>query len=117
MKRILVFILIAVLLLPAKVYATEENTVFDDIEAEDFWFKETAAFTGEFNVKSAYLTDYLTGTVLYAKNEEERLPIASVTKIMTSLLVFEALEAGKISYDEMVTVSDHAASTSARERC
>ena len=110
MKRILVFALIALFLLPVKVYATEENTVFDDIEAEDFWFKEAAAFTGDFKVKSAYLTDYLTGTVLYAKNELEKLPIASVTKIMTSLLVFEALEAGKISYEEMVTVSDHAAS-------
>lgn len=110
MKRILVFALIALFLLPVKVYATEENTVFDDIEAEDFWFKEAAAFTGDFKVKSAYLTDYLTGTVLYAKNELEKLPIASVTKIMTSLLVFEALEAGKITYDEQVTVSDHAAS-------
>ncbi len=110
MKRILVFILIAVFLFPASVCATEENSVFDTTEAEDFWFEEAAAFTGDFKVKSAYLTDYLTGAVLYAKNEEERLPIASVTKIMTSLLVFEALEAEKISYEEMVTVSDHAAS-------
>lgn len=110
MKKILVLILIAVFLFPVKVYATEEISVFDTTEAEDFWFEEAAAFTGDFKVKSAYLTDYLTGTVLYAKNEQERLPIASVTKIMTSLLVFEALEAGKISYEEMVTVSDHAAS-------
>ncbi|MBO5981897.1 MAG: D-alanyl-D-alanine carboxypeptidase, partial [Clostridia bacterium] len=97
-------------LFPASVCATEENSVFDTTEAENFWFEEAAAFTGDFKVKSAYLTDYLTGAVLYAKNEQERLPIASVTKIMTSLLVFEALEAGKISYEEMVTVSDHAAS-------
>ncbi|MBO7737604.1 MAG: D-alanyl-D-alanine carboxypeptidase [Clostridia bacterium] len=110
MKRIIILILVFTFLFPASVCATEENSVFDTIEAEDFWFEEAAAFTGDFKVKSAYLTDYLTGTVLYAKNEEERLPIASVTKIMTSLLVFEALEAGKISYEEMVTVSDHAAS-------
>ena len=110
MKRIIVLILVFTFLFPASVCATEENSVFDTIEAEDFWFEEAAAFTGDFKVKSAYLTDYLTGTVLYAKNEQERLPIASVTKIMTSLLVFEALEAGKISYEEMVTVSDHAAS-------
>ena len=110
MKRIIILILVFTFLFPASVCATEENSVFDTIEAEDFWFEEAAAFTGDFKVKSAYLTDYLTGTVLYAKNEQERLPIASVTKIMTSLLVFEALEAGKISYEEMVTVSDHAAS-------
>ncbi len=110
MKRIVIIILVLTFLFPASVYATEEISVFDTTEAEDFWFEEAAAFTGDFKVKSAYLTDYLTGTVLYAKNEQERLPIASVTKIMTSLLVFEALEAGKISYEEMVTVSDHAAS-------
>lgn len=110
MKRIIILILVFTFLFPASVYATEENSVFDTTEAEDFWFEEAAAFTGDFKVKSAYLTDYLTGAVLYAKNEQERLPIASVTKIMTSLLVFEALEAGKISYEETVTVSDHAAS-------
>lgn len=110
MKRIIILILVFTFLFPASVYATEEFSVFDTTEAEDFWFEEAAAFTGDFKVKSAYLTDYLTGAVLYAKNEQERLPIASVTKIMTSLLVFEALEAGKISYEETVTVSDHAAS-------
>ena len=110
MKRIIVLILVFTFLFPASVCATEVSSVFDTTEAEDFWFEEAAAFTGDFKVKSAYLTDYLTGAVLYAKNEQEHLPIASVTKIMTSLLVFEALEAGKISYEEMVTVSDHAAS-------
>lgn len=110
MKRIIILILVFTFLFPASVYATEEISVFDTTEAEDFWFEEAAAFTGDFKVKSAYLTDYLTGAVLYAKNEQERLPIASVTKIMTSLLVFEALEAEKISYEETVTVSDHAAS-------
>lgn len=110
MKRIIILILVFTFLFPASVCATEENSVFDTTEAENFWFEEAAAFTGDFKVKSAYLTDYLTGAVLYAKNEQDRLPIASVTKIMTSLLVFEALEAGKISYEEMVTVSDHAAS-------
>lgn len=108
MKRIFVFILAVFLLFPISVSATESTSVFENEPAEEFWF-ETAAFTGDYKVKSAYLADYLTGTVLYAKNEEEKLPIASVTKIMTSLLVFEAIYSGKITYDEIVTVSDHAA--------
>ncbi len=108
MKRLLIFILAAVILFPLQAGATESTSVFESEPAEEFWF-ETAAFTGDYKVKSAYLADYLTGTVLYAKNEEEKLPIASVTKIMTSLLVFEALDSGKITYDEIVTVSDHAA--------
>ena len=109
MKRIFVFILAVFLLFPIRVSATESTSVFENEPAEEFWFETSANFTGDYKVKSAYLTDYLTGQVLYAKNEEEKLPIASVTKIMTSLLVFEALDSGKITYDEIVTVSEHAA--------
>lgn len=60
--------------------------------------------------KSAYLVDYATGTLLYARNENERLPIASMVKIMTSLLTFEAAERGDISLDDDVEVSRNAAS-------
>ncbi len=59
--------------------------------------------------KAAYLADADSGTVVYAKNERERLPIASMCKIMTLLLSFEAAESGAISYDEQITVSDNAA--------
>lgn len=60
--------------------------------------------------KSAYMVDYATGTVLYSRNENERLPIASMVKIMTSLLTFESVESGKISLDDDVVVSQNAAS-------
>ena len=62
------------------------------------------------NVKSAVLMDANTGTVLYAKNENTALPPASVTKIMTLLLVFEGIEDEKISYNDMLTVSEYASS-------
>lgn len=52
-----------------------------------------------------------TGQVLYAQNEQERVPIASVTKIMTLILTFEAIEAGKIALDDPVTISKTAAAT------
>lgn len=60
--------------------------------------------------KSAYMVDYATGTVLYARNENERLPIASMVKIMTSLLTLEAVERGDISLDDDVEISQNAAS-------
>lgn len=60
--------------------------------------------------KSAYMVDYATGTVLYARKEDERLPIASMVKIMTSLLVLEAEERGDISLDDQVEVSQNSAS-------
>ncbi len=62
------------------------------------------------NAKSALLMDADTGTVIYAKNEHEQLPPASITKIMTMLLIMEAIEQGKISLDEEVTTSEFAAS-------
>jgi len=60
--------------------------------------------------KSAILLDADTGTVLYEKNSGEKLPPASITKIMTLLLVMEALEKGKISYSDKVRVSEYASS-------
>lgn len=62
------------------------------------------------NCKSAVLMEAKTGEVLYEQNATEALPPASVTKIMTLLLVMEAIERGTLSLDEMVTVSEHAAS-------
>lgn len=47
--------------------------------------------------KSAYMVDYATGTVLYARGENERLPIASMVKIMTSLLTLECVDSGKLA--------------------
>ena len=58
---------------------------------------------------SAVLMDGATGTVLYQKNEHERMRPASVTKIMTLLLVMEALDAGKIGWDDSITTSTEAA--------
>ena len=66
--------------------------------------------TIEMNVKSAILMDANTGTVLYSYNEDERLAPASVTKIMTLLLVFEAIDDGKLKYDDILTVSENASS-------
>lgn len=60
--------------------------------------------------KAAVLMDLSSGTVLYQKNEHEPLPIASVTKVMTLLLVMEALDDGKIALDDKVTCSPEAAS-------
>ena len=60
--------------------------------------------------KSAVLIEQTTGEVLYEKNAAERLPIASVTKIMTLLLTMEALANGVISLEENVPISELAAS-------
>ncbi|PFN78840.1 D-alanyl-D-alanine carboxypeptidase [Bacillus sp. AFS076308] len=62
------------------------------------------------NVKSAILIERDTGTVLYEKNSNEELPPASMTKIMTMLLIMEAIDEGKLSWNEKVRTSEYAAS-------
>ena len=59
--------------------------------------------------KSALLMDAATGTVLYEKNAHEKLSPASVTKVMTMLLIMEAIDSGKISWADTVTASEAAA--------
>ena len=59
--------------------------------------------------KSAVLLDAATGTVLYEKNAHEKLPPASVTKVMTMLLIMEAIDSGCISWNDTVTASEAAA--------
>ncbi len=63
----------------------------------------------EIAAPSAVLIEASTGEVLYEKNAHERLAPASVTKVMTLLLVMEALDSGQISWDDMVTASEAAA--------
>lgn len=62
------------------------------------------------NAKSAILIERDTGEILYDKNSNEKLPPASMTKIMTMLIIMEALDKGSISYSEKVRTSEHAAS-------
>ena len=59
--------------------------------------------------KSALLMDVATGTVLYEQNAHEQLAPASVTKVMTMLLIMEAIDSGKIGWEDMVTASEAAA--------
>ena len=59
--------------------------------------------------KSAVLMDVATGTILYEKNAHEPLAPASVTKVMTMLLIMEAIDSGKIGWEDTVTASESAA--------
>ena len=58
--------------------------------------------------KAAYLCDYESGTKVLSQNDEKRLPIASMCKIMTLLLTLEATDRGELSYDEQIVISENA---------
>ena len=59
---------------------------------------------------SVLLMEAKSGTIIYEKDANKQMPPASITKIMTLLLIFDALDAGKISLEDTVTVSEYAAS-------
>ncbi len=59
--------------------------------------------------QSALLLDYDTGTVIVDKNSDEKRPIASMVKIMTLLITFDEIDAGRLSFEEKITVSEYAA--------
>ena len=67
------------------------------------------AAPAEVAAKSALLMDAATGTILYEQNAHEKLAPASVTKVMTMLLIMEAIDEGRIGWDDMVTASETAA--------
>lgn len=70
---------------------------------------KAAAVDLDLKTPSCVLMDAATGTILYEVNAHERLAPASVTKVMTMLLVMEAIDSGKISWDDKVTASEAAA--------
>lgn len=77
-------------------------------QAEPLAVEAAADVTLPLSCRAAILIDQGTGTVLYEMNPDERMPIASITKVMTLLLTFEGLHNGKYTLDDVVPVSEHA---------
>lgn len=75
-----------------------------------FMLCNTVYAVEELPCKSALLMDYDTGIVLYEMNPHEKMPPASITKVMTMLLVMEEIESGKLKYSDWVTASAYAKS-------
>lgn len=114
MKRIFaVFLLCSMLLLslyPADTRAVNSGILSaDEVETDTVGAVHTDT---QLNITSpsVVLIEGSTGTIIYEKNKDERLKPASITKIMTLLLIFDALDAGQIQLTDEVTVSEYAAS-------
>lgn len=93
----------------------EENAEQDNIDQENVESENTeenilSEDIMQIESTSAVLIEGSTGEIIYEKNKDERLHPASITKIMTMLLIFEAIDEGRFKLDDEVTVSEHAAS-------
>ncbi len=91
-RRFISFLLALVLILPSSVYAV------------------AALGEDEITAPSAVLMEPTTKKILFEKNPHEVRPCASITKVMTLILVFEAIESGKLNFTDTITTSAHAAS-------
>lgn len=113
-----VAILLSLTLLLASVFTVSAATVSMEYEGVDLDTPleenlQANAQVGEslqISAKSAILMEYNTGKILYEMNTDQRLAPASITKIMSLILVMEAIETGKLSLTDKITASEHAAS-------
>ena len=90
MKKIISIFLIISLFIPTFVYAQEEDSLV-------------------MNAGSAVLMEVSTGTVLYEKNKDSQVAVASLTKMMAQILILEEIEKGTLTWDEKITASSNAA--------
>ncbi len=101
-----------IIISPLKILASDGYSEVET-KAEITEKNESAETAGEvlsLNAPSCILMDENTGKVLFEKNPDERRPCASITKVMTLILTFEAIEEGKFTYSDMLTASAHASS-------
>lgn len=87
--------------------AQQEQTAAEQTKESD---KTQPADSMGLTAKAAVLMNAETGRIIYSVNENQQLPEASITKIMTMLLVFEAIDDGTVRMDDTVTCSEYAAS-------
>lgn len=88
MKKVVAFILILVLLIPGVTFAEDDPTP---------------------NAGSSILVEVSTKTILYEKNKDSQVAVASLTKMMAQILILEAIESGNLTWDEQVKASSNAA--------
>ena len=114
MMKKLLSVLLVLPVLVLGVGATESADVYPyGFATEQFWYEEAvpaAEFASGISCKGCLLMEASTGKVLYASHEHDKLAIASVTKVMATLLVMEAIDGGLLALTDTVTVSERASS-------
>ncbi len=88
MKKLFCLFLLLFLLIP-KVYANNESNVIP-------------------NAKSGMLIEASTGQIIFEKNKDEKVAVASMTKMVAQILILENIESGNLKWDEMITISSNA---------
>lgn len=107
MKKVLILFLIGILFIPnVSVFASR---IPDDIESTNEIVTTNQDTSLIPNARSGMLVEASTGKILFQKNPDEKVAVASMTKMMSQILILEAVESGNLSWDEKITVSSNAA--------
>ena len=112
MRKYWIRILVFVLVCSAALLQVSASSARATDKGQEIWSMTdgTPAYTGDPACKSAILMEAQTGKILYEKNADQGLPPASVTKIMTLLLVMEAIQEGRVKWEDTVSASAYACS-------
>lgn len=117
MKKILILVLLTLVLSTTPIYAFSNNYIWsvldNSIEASASLYETPEILDNNFlnlDVGSAILIEQNSGQVLYGYNVHEKLHPASVTKVMSLLLIMEALDSGKITLETQIPCSSNASS-------
>lgn len=94
MKKIIIIFMLSIMIIPFNVFAVTSQENSSLLE----------------NVKSGILVEASTGEILYEKNKDEKVSIASLTKMVAQIIILENIENGSLKWDEIVTTSSNAAS-------
>jgi D-alanyl-D-alanine carboxypeptidase (penicillin-binding protein 5/6) len=108
-SKLLIFVLVISLALPGAVFAEEPAPAPEQVAASESGGQAPQVDLAP-SARSAIMMDAESGTVIFEKNSHDKLPPASITKIMTMLLIMEALDSGKIKLTDKVQTSEYAAS-------
>ncbi len=103
MKKICLYLLATLLIM---VLVPSFGTINNTAHAKDYENQDLSITS-----KAGLLYDAKSGTVVYSKNSDARLPIASMTKLASLMLIFEAIDEGRLSEDTMIKISKRAAET------
>lgn len=109
-KILILGILVILHSLPTLYAAAQEDIEQDETAQEDTTQEDTTELYFDVSAQAVILMETTTGKVIYEENADLQLAPASVTKIMTLILIFDALDEGKITLEDSVTVSEYAAS-------
>ena len=104
MKRFIIMLLCFSLFIPLGVYAETKES------GEENTTNSTNNTNLINNAKSGILLDYNSGSIIFEKNPDEQLAIASLTKMISQIIILENIESGKIKWNDIITVSENAAS-------